>query len=147
MLFPQVPQQAGTPAVPLLIPCEQVRAPSSCGSGKQLHRDAIPPSQRASPASQGLACVTLAQRARARSRAGTGSKFPFQKKISAWILFYNSPIVSQLQPSSHSRNARFGIVSFGHALLLFHIVSSVLLGSGRCLHGTAAKAEITESCC
>lgn len=94
-------------------------ATSSRGSGQQLHHDAIPPSQRASLASQGLACVTLAQRTRACSRAGTGSKFPFQKKISACILLYNSPIVSQLQPSSHSRNARFGIVSFGHTLLFF----------------------------
>lgn len=42
-------------------PCEQVSAPSSRGSGKQLHHDAIHPSQRASPASQGLACVTLAE--------------------------------------------------------------------------------------
>lgn len=96
-------------------------APSSRGSGKQLHRDAIPPSQRASSASQGLPCVTLARRARARSRAGTGSKFPFQKKISACILLYNTPIVSRLEPSSHSRNARFGIVSFGHTLLFFRL--------------------------
>lgn len=100
-------------------PYEQVSAPSSHGSGKELHHDAIHPSQRASPASQGLACVTLAQRARARSRAGTSSKFPFQKKISACILLRNSPIVSRLQPSSHSRNARFRIVSFGHTLLFF----------------------------
>lgn len=127
-------------------PCEQVGAPSSRGSGKQLHHDATRPSQRASPASQGLACVTLARRARARSRAGTSSKFPFQKKISTCILLYNSPVVSRLQPSSHSRNARFRIVSFGHTLLFFHTVSAVLLQSGRCLHVTAGKAEITGSC-
>lgn len=46
VLFPEIPQ-AGPPPVPLLIPhpCEQVSDPSCRGSGKQLHHDAIHPSQ------------------------------------------------------------------------------------------------------
>lgn len=48
-----------------------------------------------------------------------GLQISISKEISACILPCSSPVASWLQPSSHSRNARFRIVSFGHTLLFF----------------------------
>jgi len=124
----------------------RLAAPSSSAaeSGSTTTRTSW--SERESQASQGLACVNARTESQSPQQSWHRLQISISKGISACILLYNSPVASRLQPTSHSRNARFGIVSFGHALLLFHTISTVLLQTVRCHRFTVSKAEIKGSC-